>query len=90
MVRELTVIGVAYRVLFAVTSYFAIVDLMHHRRGGAKPHTNVQMGVWSVCFHDQPEIIWGYPIGNLLIFFLFFFLLFFNDLDVLNMLWMFS
>jgi hypothetical protein len=45
MVRELTVIGVAYRVLFAVTSYFAIVDLMHHRRGGAKPHTNVQMGV---------------------------------------------
>lgn len=46
MVRELTVIGVAYRVLFAVTSYFGIVDLMHHRRGGeAKTHTNVQMGV---------------------------------------------
>jgi hypothetical protein len=43
MVRELTV-GVAYRVLFAVTSYFGIVDLMHHR-GGAKTHTNVQMGV---------------------------------------------
>ncbi|CAG8907291.1 unnamed protein product [Penicillium egyptiacum] len=46
MVRELTVIATAYRVLFVVTSYFGIVGLMHHRRGGeAKTHTNVQMGV---------------------------------------------
>ena len=44
--KELTVICVAYRVLFAVTSYFGIVDLRHHRRGGeAKPHSNVNIGV---------------------------------------------
>lgn len=43
--RELTMICVAYRVLFAVTSYFSIVDLMHHRGAEAKTHTNVQMGV---------------------------------------------
>lgn len=35
-----------YRLLFAVTTYFAIVDLMHHRRGGEmKTHSNVNIGV---------------------------------------------
>lgn len=67
--RELTVICVAYRVLFAVTSYFGIVDLMHHRRGGeAKPHSNVNIGVWSVSFHNLPESIWEHWIGYLLMF----------------------
>ncbi|CDM35640.1 hypothetical protein DTO013E5_6472 [Penicillium roqueforti] len=40
-----TVFGAIEWVLFAVTSYFSIVDLMHHRGAEAKTHTNVQMGV---------------------------------------------
>lgn len=51
IVRELTMICAVYRLLFAVTTYFAIVDLMHHRRGGEmKTHSNVNIGVWIVCF----------------------------------------
>ncbi|KAJ5515399.1 hypothetical protein N7527_006959 [Penicillium freii] len=40
-----TVFGAFEWVLFAVTSYFGIVDLMHHRGGEAKPHSNVNIGV---------------------------------------------
>lgn len=68
MKRELIVICVAYRVLFAVTSYFGIVDLMHRRGGEAKPHSNVNIGVWSISFHDRPESSWVHSIGYLLIF----------------------
>ncbi|KAJ5145681.1 uncharacterized protein N7515_000245 [Penicillium bovifimosum] len=41
-----TVFGAIEWVLFAVTSYFAIVDVMHHRRGVApKTHHNAHLGV---------------------------------------------
>lgn len=44
--RWLTVICVKNSVLFAVTTYFAVVDLMHHRRGGEiKTHSNAHIGV---------------------------------------------
>ncbi|KAG0158005.1 MARVEL-like domain [Penicillium digitatum] len=41
-----TVFGAFEWVLFAVTTYFGIVDVMHHRRGGEKAaHSHVNIGV---------------------------------------------